>query len=421
MEATINNAARLNSDKRVTCAQRILVIFRNDDPSALSNLAHEREIFGIFERFGAPQTLAVIPKIALTDLHDPAGCGERSLLDNTEMLAFLKDYVLRSGSEVALHGCTHRTNRHSIPSRREYFEFRRLSLTEQEGMIREGTQILERAFGFRPITFVPPWNRMDHNTVEACARQGYKIVSAGPFMATKPGLLSLGVNTDLHRFRDDYQAAKKGRSRVILNILLHSSTLTEKQKGLLIQALELVSNDDECKAVTIARAAEIAPETAGLVNDAARSFAPLHEVVGSSRAKAWPYVAALRRIFGRDLVGPSEREAEEFYRRGEYLLCAERNRLADRASYLIVFSGRVAAMLLGVLLAFCSTRFLRPQTFSDALSMAGAVIGLCALGFLASRAATAIDTRREIIAGGCFCALGFLACAVGVYSLGPAH
>src|SRR6188474_2526995 len=97
-------------------APRIIVVFRNDDPSALSDLEHERRIFALFEKHGVPQTIGVIPNVSVSPLDDRRCGGEKSLLENPAMIAFLRDYVARSGSEIALHGYTHRPNRFSNPA-----------------------------------------------------------------------------------------------------------------------------------------------------------------------------------------------------------------------------------------------------------------------------------------------------------------
>ena len=110
---------------------RVIIVFRNDDPSAISNLDHEREIFAMFERCGIPQTIGVIPLPSLASTRDPHGKGEQTLLNSPDHIDFLSNHVRRVGSEIALHGYTHRTNRYSVPGRREYFEFRFLPLAEQ--------------------------------------------------------------------------------------------------------------------------------------------------------------------------------------------------------------------------------------------------------------------------------------------------
>jgi peptidoglycan/xylan/chitin deacetylase (PgdA/CDA1 family) len=382
---------------------RVIVLFRNDDPSAVSILEHEREIFGLFERYNVPQTLAVVPKVALGDHHDPSAQGHRLLSDNPEMVDFLKNYARRTGSEIALHGLTHRANRFSIPGRREYAEFKYLPLSEQDEMIREGTEILERVFGARPATFVPPWNRWDRNTATACVRNDYRMISAGPYVTPLDGLLSLGCNTDLGSFERDFRRAKASRHRVILNVLFHSITLTAAQKVMLIQALEAVAQDKECEAATIRDMGARCADEVKSVNEAGRNFVEFHQVQGSVRARSWPYVAALGGVARpRSLIRPVAR-AMELYRDGDYPACRNMTAEIDRACARWMWSGRAAVFLAGLAtgwaagaLAGASAAWLFPLTIAP----------LC-LGPLAARKATAPDTRSEMIVAGSLAAMGF--------------
>ena len=178
----------------------VIVVFRNDDPSARSEVTHEARVAAVFERYGVCQTLGVIPCCALGSHHDSTGAGEVEIGGNDEMVAFLRGYAERSGSEIAMHGYSHRANRFSIRRRREFAELRGLGLAEQEDKIRRGTELLVEAFGIRPATFIPPWNRLDANTLEGCARVGYRVVSAGAYTPTWGDMVSIGSNADLTTF-----------------------------------------------------------------------------------------------------------------------------------------------------------------------------------------------------------------------------
>jgi predicted deacetylase len=382
---------------------KVIVVFRNDDPSALSDLEHEQEIFGLFERHHVPQTLAVIPKVALTDHHNPSGTGERLLLDNPQMVEFLKDYVLRTGSEIALHGFSHRANRYSIPGRREYAEFKYLPLAEQEEMIREGTEILERAFGGRPVTFIPPWNRWDQNTLTALVRNNYRIISAGPFVTPVDGLLSLGCNTDLAAFERDFRQAKESRRRVFLTVLFHSITLKAGHKELLIQALETVAHDDECQAGTMKDLGASCADEIRSVNEAGRNFVAIHQVPGSVRARAWPSVASLGRSVRSGSLSHLLHQANELYRAGDYSACRNLTAEIDRACGKIMWAGRAVVLVAGLVaggvaaaLAGAKANWVFPLALAPVI-----------LAALAAQRTTSPDTRSEIIAAGNFAALGF--------------
>ena len=112
-----NGTGSASSEGHRDRAARVVVIFRNDDPSACSDVEHERKVAAIFDRYGVPQTIGVVPCHAVGDTHDPDGTEARPLESNPAMVQFLREYLARSGSEVALHGYTHRTSRRSQPAR----------------------------------------------------------------------------------------------------------------------------------------------------------------------------------------------------------------------------------------------------------------------------------------------------------------
>ena len=59
---------------------RVIDFFRNNDPSALSDVAHEQAIAAIFERYRVPQTIGVVPRHAVGSTHDPYGGKEPAAL-----------------------------------------------------------------------------------------------------------------------------------------------------------------------------------------------------------------------------------------------------------------------------------------------------------------------------------------------------
>ena len=57
---------------------RVIVFFRNNDPSALSDVAHEQAIAAIFERYRVLQTIASFP--AMPSVRHTILMGARNLL-----------------------------------------------------------------------------------------------------------------------------------------------------------------------------------------------------------------------------------------------------------------------------------------------------------------------------------------------------
>ena len=177
----------------------IIVVFRNDDVSALSDVEHEGAVAEILGKYQCRQTIGVIPWCEMGNWHEPDSRGVMPLGANHALVDFLAQYISESDSEIALHGLTHRTNRFSCPMRREFFEFERLPIQEQVVMIARGTAEIARIFEVRPFTFIPPWNRLDRNTIIACLVSGYRVISAGPYAPTTGDLKSLGMNCNLQR------------------------------------------------------------------------------------------------------------------------------------------------------------------------------------------------------------------------------
>jgi peptidoglycan/xylan/chitin deacetylase (PgdA/CDA1 family) len=394
-------------------------VFRNDDPSAISNLEHEREIFAIFERHGVPQTIGVIPAESLTNVHDPLGRGERTLLQSPEHASFLRDYAKRSGSEIALHGYTHRTNRYSKPGKKEYFEFRGLPLAEQEQMISAGTEILEKALGVRPVTFIAPWNRLDENTVLACARNGYKVISAGPYVPAHNGVISFGANTNLADFDEAYAAAMDTDHRVFMNVNFHSRTIrTAEEKAQLSSVLERVSRDRECRAMTVAGAVSQFPAELRLVNEASYNIAPMHAIPHGMRTKTWVYFRTYQAIKRTNQLDTYREAARSSYLKGDYAACCALTAPIDAECKKTLVAARVLVFASGCAVGALAAA-LKAMNWLTFLPLHG-LLPLCVLavgGFLAQRATTR-SSRRELMASVIFGAIGALATAMAILYLG---
>ena len=87
----------------------INILFRNDDPCALSDAAHERRYLDIFAKYGIPQVVSVIPFMS-EDIHNYRQTRFHALSENQAMVELLKEYMPKGLIEVAQHGTTHQTN-----------------------------------------------------------------------------------------------------------------------------------------------------------------------------------------------------------------------------------------------------------------------------------------------------------------------
>jgi len=381
---------------------RIIVVFRNDDPSAISDVAHEQRVCALFERYGVPQTIGVIPNVALGPHRDPDEKGERPLETNPDMVALLRKHYDRVGSEIALHGYTHRTSRLSIPSRREYFEFRDEGVAAQADKVSRGIEILAKSLRMRPVTFIPPWNRLDRDTVTACEGNGLSIVSAGLYAPVREGMASLGTDCDLFNFPDLLQQALASDQRVFLRILFHScTTRTPEELAALERALGLATQTPQCRVMTIEQAVAQYRDEIAVVNEAGRNVIAQDMLHGSSRASAVLCRRVFKAVFRRDEVGERMAQAERLYRSGRYVDAARMGNALDAASHNLVkyWLGLLAVM--GMVVGLVAAVTTGSSGDVQRIGTWATLVGLTAATteWLRWRA-TAPDTRRQLRASG---------------------
>lgn len=389
---------------------RIVVVFRNDDPSAISEVEHERRICAMFERHGVPQTIGVIPNVALGPHRDPHAKGERLLDTNPEMVALLREHCDRVGSEVALHGYTHRTSRLSIPSRREYFEFRDEGVAAQADKVSGGIEILVKSLNVRPVTFIPPWNRLDRDTVTACERNGLSIVSAGLWAPTTAGVTSLGTDCDLFNFPDLLRQALESDQRVYLRILFHScTTRTPEELAALEGALELATQTPRCRVMTIQQAVDQFPEEVAAVNEAGRNVVAQDMLSGTTRARAVVYRRVSSMLgMDRGLAGLYA-EAEQACRRGQYREAAGLSSAIDTRARRVLWGWRAGLAGLGAAVGLAIVSVLQPMSgASRFIGVATTALLIAGLTLVLIRASTAKDTRKEVAIAGCTALAGLM-------------
>jgi peptidoglycan/xylan/chitin deacetylase (PgdA/CDA1 family) len=386
-----------------TCAgsgARVIVVFRNDDISACADVEHERRVAAIFERYSLPQTIGVIPHHAADSIHDPYGTRERPLGTNAGIVAFLHEHVLRTGSEIALHGYTHRTNLFSRPSRREYFEFRGLSARDQGNRIRLGTALIERVLGVRPRTFIPPWNRLDRDTLVALLENEYEVVSAGPFTPSAARLIGLGTNCDLKSFPEAFRVALDSGHRVLLRVLYHSPMLRHPDELRALKlAVCLAADTPHCEVLSLAEAVRRYPEDVRVANEAARNIVPQDEVVGTPRARAAVYVRMCSRFGFRTSLGEAYRSARALHHERPDADVAALSPAIDRLATRLLASARVlaaaAAAVGGASLAGLLP-VLEPSLRFGVYGFGSVLVA--AIGVFARWQATSSDTRAELSA-----------------------
>ncbi len=376
----------------------IIVVFRNDDISALSDVDHERRVAGIFERYAISQTLGVVPLCAVDSAHNPWGERVASLEVNQEVVSFLKGYVERSGSEIALHGYTHRTNRLSRPSKREYFEFKQIPLAEQKEMISHGTELIEDVLERRPEIFIPPWNRLDSNTLLACKENGYKIVSAGPFVPSLDGLLSFGTDCDIDSFPFLFREAQSGDRRVFLRILYHSRSINNQDRlEKLKRAIQLAATTSGCEVLTIGEAVNRYSTEIITINEAAKNIVGQEQIPGSIRARTTIYRKVFRFLPQSKRLAGAYKAAKSSYYKGNYDEVCSGSTIIDEQNRKVLFIGRAiisfTSFVMSVLATAAISQMVSIYRFSGYLATIVLALAIW-IGFW--HYATAPDTKREI-------------------------
>lgn len=142
-------------------AKNISIVFRYDDFTLVNDSTNEKLVL-LMHKYDIPVTLGVIP----------CDANENLVMDkNYLFLDYLKKAVHNGSVEIALHGLNH--NRMT-----PYGEFTGLSLEEQTRRIKKGKNLLDSVFNYNLMTFIPPWNSHDENTVKALKTNKIFIVSS---------------------------------------------------------------------------------------------------------------------------------------------------------------------------------------------------------------------------------------------------
>jgi len=143
--------------------KKVIVVFRNDDIQEFSASADAYRFLQLFVENGIPQTYAVVP-------------FKKDLTKDAVLVSLLKDQQARGLAEIALHGYAHENH---AGKRRSEFAGR--PLEEQWEKIRSGKAHLERIFQRNVVTFIPPFNSYDQQTLQACVRSGIQVLSSSHF------------------------------------------------------------------------------------------------------------------------------------------------------------------------------------------------------------------------------------------------
>lgn len=191
----------------------ILVSFRFDDPSLISNHKLEEGIFAIFEKHGINLCVGVVPFFESSEGVIPL------THDKAEHLIKARQ---RNVIEIALHGYSHTQRSKTIngaPS-----EFVGLPEEKQAYFIQQGRLHLSDLFETGINCFIPPWNTYDSITEKVLNNEYFTHVSAGSEMPYPSGfsIPNLPRTVHLHHARAAIEQAVLYKNLdSIINILFH--------------------------------------------------------------------------------------------------------------------------------------------------------------------------------------------------------
>lgn len=187
--------------------QKITIILRYDDYSAVSNTHLEAQILEVLERHQLPCIFAVIPCVTTNGFRNAAPAD--SLVMSADKIALLKPYLDKGLIELCAHGCTHQT----LPNRdlHELSEFVGRSYDDQVARLMHAKSTLEEQFGHTISTFVPPWGNYDTTTLRAAEAVGFSIISADPRgpVARDSRLLYVPGTCRIHQLSDAIHEARQ--------------------------------------------------------------------------------------------------------------------------------------------------------------------------------------------------------------------
>jgi len=210
--------------------KKINVVFRFDDPSALSSTETEIKIIDAFREHNASITFGVIPFICAGDVKVTTPCNVVPLGPKKGKL--LKKAVKEGVLDIALHGYSHQTI-----DTKEKREFRGLDYNSQLEKLTKGKKQLEKMIGVSPTTFVPPWNQYDSNTLKALEVLGFSTLSAAISRkaAYNSKLNFLPFTADFLELHDAVQEARTSKNKQpLIVVLLHAYDFIEAdaQRGI---------------------------------------------------------------------------------------------------------------------------------------------------------------------------------------------
>lgn len=243
-------------------AKQIVVVFRYDDVSNGSNTDVDMRVLAAFQDRKVPITFSVIPFCGAF----PKEAGQPDPSPLNEAKAWMLRRALDVGGfEVAQHGYSHEDVRAGQPDGSS--EFRGDPYERQYERIVRGKRHLERVLDIPVVSFVPPWNTYDEQTVRALKELGFRVFSpGGPDAAiqAKYHLPFVGDCQSLTTLKQRIEEARKGTTpHPLVPGLFHVFQISDynKQYGEftfveLESLLDWIRDQHDVKCMTITNAAK---------------------------------------------------------------------------------------------------------------------------------------------------------------------
>lgn len=253
--------------------KKIYVVIRYDDCSARSSTALESKIIKALKERNMTATIGVIPYIRKNDGY--TANNREGIPLTAEKIKIFKAAADSNILEIAQHGYSHdnvlalQQKHNTNPIRSELIG---LSYAEQLKIIGGGKAALEKWFGRKVTTFIPPYNTYDKNTVRALATLGYKTHSGGidyyyP-VNNAPELRQIPATTSFPVLEEAVSTARhSGDYSPLLVILMHPEDFIEINEDTakltvadLNKKLDWLQAQKDVKIISVSKAAEILPD-----------------------------------------------------------------------------------------------------------------------------------------------------------------
>lgn len=164
------------------------IVFRSDDIAAWWSDETAINITETLRQKNIPQVLSIIPG------NQYGG----KISDDPTITGYLQGIKNDNTVEFALHGYDHRIG-----------EFRDIAYSDAVSKISDGSSIINTVIGFRPVSFVSPYNEYNNNTIDALVSMNLSIISSGyddvgRGLAFKryEGILHLPQTTDIYSWSE---------------------------------------------------------------------------------------------------------------------------------------------------------------------------------------------------------------------------